>query len=200
MVQAEANQRGAHQVRFIPLFDSVEVLFDVGGPLEEAAFSPAGLSALALRLRRLKQKSGWHVETYPVGFGTAVHVLRVRSESRPSHPIDWTDLVRAVREGAGGLIVLADPDAYAARHALAKVPAITDADAWKVQSGPGLFDADNEDGRELAIQAALRGMPAVAVCSRGAEPWWEAVVGAVPVRVWKGYRTREGHAWEAYSC
>ncbi len=200
MVQAEADRRGAHHVRLVPLTDTVEILFDVGGPVEDVSFSPAGLSALALRLKRLKQKSGWHVETYPAGFGTAVHVLRVRAESRPSHPVDWTDLVRAVRESAAGLIVLVGPDAYAARHALAKVPAITDADAWKAQSGTGLFDADDPAGRELAIHAALRGLPAVAVCSGNDGSWWEAAAGAVPVRVWKGYRTREGHAWEAYSC
>lgn len=198
-VRREADRRGAHHVRLIPLESTVEVLFDAGGRAGEVAFSPAGLPALALRLRRLRQKSGWHVESYPAGFGTALHLLRVRSESRPTHPIDWTGLVRSVREGTSGLVVLIRPDAYTARHALTNVPGIMDADAWKTQQGPGLFDADEAEGRELALHAALRGVPVVAVCSRDQGDWWDALDGAVPVRVVKGYRTRNGCAWEAYS-
>jgi hypothetical protein len=199
-VRREADRRGAHHVRLIPLDAAVEVLFDTGGEARDFAFSSAGLPALAMRLRRVKQKSGWHVESYPAGFGTALHLLRVRSESRPTHPIDWTGLVRSVREGRSGLVVLIRPDAYTARHALVNVPGIMDADDWKAQDGPGLFDADESEGRELALQAALRGSPAVAVSSRDQGEWWNMLEGAVPVRVLKAYRTRSGYAWEAYPC
>jgi hypothetical protein len=200
LVRSEADRRGAHHVRLVPLETTVEILFDMGGEMRDVSFSPSGLSALAMRLRRLKRKSGWHVESYPAGFGTALHLLRVRSESRPTHPIDWTDLVRSVREGTNGLIVLIRPDAYTARHALANVPGIVDADGWKAQQGPGLFDADESEGRELALQAALRGTPAVAVSSSDREAWWDPIRGTVPVRVVKGYRTRDGYAWETYPC
>ncbi|MEK7473823.1 MAG: hypothetical protein AAB668_03835 [Patescibacteria group bacterium] len=200
LVRSEADRRGAHHVRLIPLDTAVEVLFDTGGATRDFAFSPAGLPALAMRLRRVKQKSGWHVESYPTGFGTALHLLRVRSESRPTHPNDWTGLVRSVREGTNGLVVLIRPDAYTARHALVNVPGIMNADDWKAQNGPGLFDADESEGRELALHAALRGAPAVAVSSRDQGDWWNALEGVIPVRVLKAYRTSRGYAWEAYPC
>lgn len=196
VVRREADERGAHHVRLVPLADSVELLFDAGGPYRGEVFASASLPALAMRLRRLGSRSGWHAETYPAGLGLAVHLLRVRSESRPTHPGDWTGFLRSVREGGEGLTILIQPDAYAVRHALAKVPGITDGEAWKGQSGAGLFDGDDELGREMALQSALRGMPAVVVLGRDLGPWWDSLGGAVPVRVFRGYRTKQGFAWE----
>lgn len=199
-VRREADRRGAHHVRLVPSIEGVEMLFDAGGPVEGARFSSSGLPALSMRLRRLRKKSGWHVETFPAGFGPAIHVVRLHSDARPTHPADWTDLVGGVRERRDGLTVMIGPDAYTVRHALARVPGVTDADAWKSQTGPGLYDADDAAGRELALHAALRGLPVVAVASREDEPWWEAVDGAVPIRILKARRTPYGFAWEAYAC
>ncbi|MCK9360970.1 hypothetical protein M0Q28_01950 [Patescibacteria group bacterium] len=196
VVRREAELRDAHHVRLVPLSETVELLFDAGGPYRGEEISSASLPALAMRLRRLGARSGWHAETFPAGLGVAIHLLRVRSESRPTHPADWTGFLRSVRNGAEGLTVLIQPDAYAVRHALAKLPGVTDADGWKTQDGPGLFDADDEAGRELALQAALRGLPAVAVSGRDMGAWWEILNGAVPVRVFRGYRTNHGFAWE----
>jgi hypothetical protein len=200
MVKTEADRRGAHHVRLVPLASSIEVLFDVGGEMDAPALSSGTLSALAMRLRRVKQKSGWHVETYSAGFGTAIHILRLRSESRPTHPADWTGLIRFLRESDEGLIVLIGPDQYLLRHALSKLPGITSADSWKKQNGAGLFDADEVEGRELAMHAVLRGLPAVAVSSRDNGTWWEALGDEVPVRIFKGHQTRDGYALEAYHC
>lgn len=196
VVRREAERRGAHHVRLVPLEDTVELLFDAGGPYRGERFSAASLPALAIRMKRVGSRSGWHAETFPAGAGVALHLLRVRNESRPSHPGDWTGFLKSVRQGAEGLTVLIRPDAYTMRHALAKVPVIMHADEWKEQEGAGVFDGDDENGRELALQSALRGMPAVVVVGRDMGLWWEPVEGAVPVRVFRGYRTSQGFAWE----
>jgi len=86
-----------------------------------------------------------------------------------------------------GLLIFIRPDAYLARHGLAKLNA----------AGVEAYDADEEEAREQALHAALAGRPAVAVASDD-EPWWDAVSGAVPVRVVRSIRTPYGSCWESF--
>jgi hypothetical protein len=188
LVRREAERRQAHQVRLVPTGGQVEFLFDAGRGDDLPETSDAVLSVLAMRLKKMGMRSGWHVDIHQAGFAPAIHLIRRRNESRPTHPSDWTDAYQTFREDPDGLLVFVRPDAYLARHGLARL------------SGAGVeaYDADEDDAREQALHAVLAGRPAVAVASDD-EPWWDAVTGAVPVRVVRATRTPDGLCWESFT-
>lgn len=199
-VRREADRRGAHHVRLVPAGGRVECLFDAGrAQADEPVFSDAVLPVLAMRLQRLGARSGWHFEIHQAGFAPAIHLIRRRSDTKPTHPSDWAQAYRLFRENPEGLLVLIQPDAYLVRHGLLKLKSAAEAGDWRSHDDlvPDVYDADDETGRELALQAALAGRSAVAVGSVGND-WWEPVTGTVAVRVLRAHRTPHGLAWEAF--
>jgi hypothetical protein len=188
MVRREADRRRAHQIRLVPTGGRVEFLFDTGRGHDLPEMSDGVLAVLALRLPKLGARSGWHVDVHQAGFAPAIHLVRRRNESRPTHPSEWNAAYQEFRAHPDGLMVLVRPDAYLARHGLARL------------SGAGVeaYDADDEDGREQALHAALSGSPAIAVSSHD-DDWWAPVQGAVTVRVLRGTRTPHGLAWDSFT-
>ncbi|MEI7512245.1 MAG: hypothetical protein WCK01_02175 [Candidatus Uhrbacteria bacterium] len=188
MVRHEADRRQAHQVRLVPTGGRVEFLFDTGRGHDLPEVSDGVLSVLAMRLPKLGARSGWHVDVHPAGFAPAIHLIRRRSESKPTHPSDWNGAYQSFKQKPEGLMILIRPDAYLARHGLARL----------ASAGVEAFDADEEEARELALHTALAGNPTVAVASDD-DNWWAPVMGAVPIRVLRATRTSHGLSWDSFT-
>jgi hypothetical protein len=188
MVRREADRRRAHQVRLVPTGGRVEFLFDTGRGHDLPEVSDSVLTVLALRLPKQGARSGWHVDVHPAGFAPAIHLIRRRSENKPTHPSDWNGAYQSFREKPEGLMILIRPDAYLARHGLARL------------SGAGVeaYDADDEESRELALHMALSGAPAVAVTSKD-DDWWSPIESAVQIRVLRATRTSHGLSWDSFT-
>lgn len=195
----DADVAGAHQIRIVPTDREADVLFDNGG---DRRIPSAVLPALAMRAQRVGSRLGWHIEVIPVGTGPALQLIRRRAAGEQKHPADWSDVLNGFTSKPFGLLVVVSPDAYVSRHFLVKFPLVESVDEWRVMDGekPVLYDADCEDGRELALHAALAGRTTVALMARpGATDWWQSVVDAgISVRVMRSRLTMMGPAWETF--
>ncbi|GEM_PF-3000973 len=198
IILRDADLVGAHQVRIIPTGVEADILFDNGG---ERRISSAVLPALSMRAMRVGNRQGWHVQVLSAGVGPALQLVRQRQAGKRLHPADWSSVLESFREAPSGLLVVISPDAYVSRHYLTKFSVVDDMKDWREDSGekPSLYDADRENGRELALHAAIAGKAAVALMAHDTEDWWEPVVDAgIPVRVIRSRLTQSGPVWEAF--
>ncbi len=198
LILRDAEKSGTSQVRIIPTGKEADVIFDTGG---ERRIPTAALPALVLRMRKMANRSGWHVEVLPAGIGPSLHLIRQRG-ARRDHPSDWMSSLADFRAEPSGLLVIIAPDAYVARHFLNRMPMAETAGSWREldEDGPALYDADKDDGRELALHAVFCGRIAVALQCSVREDWWTSASEAgIPVRVLRSRLTSAGPAWEALS-
>lgn len=199
IILRDANNVSAHQIRIVPTDREADILFDNGG---ERRIPASVLPALAMRAQRVGSRLGWHVEVIPAGTGPALQLIRRRIAGERKHPADWSDVLGGFKAEPEGLLVVVSPDAYVSRHFLAKFPLVESMDAWRDQAvdKPVLYDADREDGRELALHSALSGRTTVALMARGTtDDWWQSVSEAgIPVRVMRSRLTMLGPAWETF--
>jgi hypothetical protein len=197
LVRREADRFGAHHVRLVPTGGRVEILLDAGHAKDLPPIADMVMPVLAMRLKRLGSRSGWHLDVHQAGFAPAIHLIRRRSDTRLSHPSDWSEAYQMFRDQPEGLLVLIRPDAYLVRHGLTRIPQVDQAEAWRSRDGstPELYDADQEEGRELALHAALAGRAAVAISSKD-DGWWQSLGDCVKVRVLRAQRTPHGLAWD----
>jgi hypothetical protein len=198
IILRDADIANTHQIRIVPTGSEADIIFDNGG---ERRIPTAVLPALSLRAMRVGQRSGWHVHVFPAGIAPALQFVRQRQAGKRRHPADWSMVLDAFRESPVGLLVVVAPDAYVSRHYLAKFPVIQEIDNWRSvpSDRPALYDADLEDGRELALHAALAGRATVALMARSASDWWTPVADAgIPVRVIRSRLTALGPVWEAF--
>jgi|SRR5688572_2314627 len=198
IILRDADVVSAHQIRILPTDREADIIFDNGG---ERRIPASVLPALALRAQRVGGRLGWHVQVIPAGTGPALQLIRKRQAGDRIHPVDWSGILEAFRAEPEGLLVVVAPDAYVSRHFLAKYPLVESMDAWRESTGdkPVLYDADRDEGRELALHAALSGRITVALMARQAGDWWLPVSEAgIPVRVVRSRLTTLGPAWESF--
>lgn len=194
----DANVVSAHQIRILPTDREADILFDNGG---ERRIPSAALPALALRAQRVGTRMGWHVQVIPAGTGPALQLIRKRQGGERLHPADWSGVLDDFREQPSGLLVIIAPDAYVSRHFLAKFPLTESVDDWRQSKGdkPALYDADRDEGRELALHAAISGRTTIALMGRSGGDWWQPASDAgIPVRVVRSRLTSSGPAWESF--
>ena len=188
----------AHQIRIVPTDREADILFDNGG---ERRIPASVLPALAMYAQRFGVRLGWHVEVIPAGTGPALQLIRRRLAGERKHPADWSNILSGFKAEPEGLLVVISPDAYVSRHFLAKYPLVESMDDWRGMAieKPVLYDADQEDSRELALHAALAGRATVALMARAADDWWRSVSDAgIPVHVIRSRLTMNGPAWETF--
>lgn len=198
IILRDADVVGAHQIRILPTDREADILFDNGG---ERRIPSSVLPALALRAQRVGRRLGWHVEVIPAGTGPALQLIRRRKAGERLHPVDWSGVLDGFRVEPDGLLVVISPDAYVSKHFLAKYPLVESMDDWRdlEVDKPVLYDADRDDGRELALHAALSGRTSVALMARVSDDWWRPVSEAgIPVRVLRSRLTTAGPAWESF--
>jgi len=198
IILRDADHVSAHQIRILPTDREADILFDNGG---ERRIPASALPALALRAQRIGSRLGWHVQVIPAGTGPALQLIRKRQAGERRHPADWSGVLDSFRGDPTGLLVVISPDAYVSRHFLAKYPLAQSVDDWRESAcdKPSLYDADRDDGRELAMHAALAGRTTVALMARVACDWWQPVSEAgIPVRVVRSRLTAHGPAWESF--
>ena len=198
IILRDANVASAHQIRILPTGKEADIIFDNGG---ERRIPASVLPALAMRAQRVGSRHGWHVQVIPAGTGPALQFIRQRQAGARLHPADWSDVLEAFRKSPNGLLVIIAPDAYVSKHFLTKFPFVEVMDAWReiAQEKPALYDADRDDGRELALHAAIAGRTTVALMARAADDWWQpAAEAGIPVRVVRSRLTTLGPAWESF--
>lgn len=194
----DADVVRAHQIRILPTDREADILFDNGG---ERRIPASVLPALAMRAQRIGGRLGWHVQVIPAGTGPALQLIRKRSTGEQHHPADWSGVLDGFRGKPEGLLVIIAPDAYVSRHFLAKYPLVESVDDWREMKGdkPVLYDADRDEGRELALHAAISGRITIALMARSANDWWNpASEAGIPVRVVRSRLTTLGPAWESF--
>ncbi|MCE9586032.1 hypothetical protein K8R04_01790 [Candidatus Uhrbacteria bacterium] len=198
IILRDADHACAHQIRIMPTDREADILFDNGG---ERRIPASVLPALSMRAQRIGGRLGWHVQAIPAGTGPALQLIRKRVASERLHPADWSGVLDGFRAEPDGLLIVISPDAYVSRHFLAKYPLVESMDEWRESDGdkPVLYDADRDDGRELALHAALSGRTTVALMARSANDWWRpASEAGIPVRVVRSRLTTLGPAWESF--
>lgn len=186
----EADNRGAHHIRLLPSEQGLHAFFDSKSAADEAFTIPMyQVSAIRMRLSRLGSKSGWHAESSRSGAEPVIRL--VRKSGSGMHPLDWLP-------GSGqrsGLTVFVAPDAYAVRHLIGRIRAYEPEEHWTNEATQA-YDADEQDGQELAMHAALSGRSAVAVASTDGDWYQPARESGIPVRIIRGHKTAHGIAWE----
>lgn len=186
----EADTRGAHHIRLLPSGQDLHAFFDSKHADDGVVTIPAHhVSAVRMRLSRLGSKSGWHAEHSRSGVEPVIRLTRRQGSGM--HPLEWLS-------DAGersGLTVFVAPDAYTVRHLIGRIRAYEPEGHW-TDDATQAYDADDQDGQELAVHAALSGRSAVAVASKDGD-WYEAArASGVPVRLIRGHKTGNGIAWE----
>ncbi|MCC7522813.1 hypothetical protein IT407_03375 [Candidatus Uhrbacteria bacterium] len=186
----EADQRGAHHIRLLPSEKGFHAFFDSKSDSDEAFSIPMNhVSAIRMRLSRLGSKSGWHAE--PSRSGVEPVIRLVRRSGSGSHPLEWL----SDADDRSGLTVFVAPDAFTVRHLIGRIRAYEPEGHW-TDGTTQAYDADDQDGQELAVHAALSGRSAVAVASKDGDWYQPARESGIPVRIIRGYKTAHGIAWE----
>lgn len=184
----DATRRDTHVVHVHP-FDASD---------SQVPLRPEMCSACAYTIDYHPARMGWRVESEKTLHGSAMRMVRVEPFDHVPHPWDWLWAVRSFFEKPVGLCVIeyAD-DPYIDertrswdRHGV---------DAWRERSRLHVYRTHDDEGRELALHAALSGSSVCAIDDTGSvSDWWAPAVDAgVPVRQIHMTKTHHGPVWSS---
>jgi hypothetical protein len=193
-LRVAADRAQAFHLRLQPALRRVDALhgFHLSAPRLDQ-YSTAAFPALRARLLRRSESHGWRLDASPLGLTLVRH-----EDADGAHPTGWTQAWSAFRAHPEGVLLLVDPDPFAAQALVSNWPQVQGVPSRRETDAVSWTDARTDEGKEWVLQAALRDEPVVAISDSAA--WLTPVTSAgVPVRVLEATHTSRGTAWSAYA-